>query len=197
MNALPGWYGKLPGAGDFSSRRLPAAFIQAWDTWLQDGLSHATTALGEDWLEVYFVAPIWRFWLLPGLLDVRGWAGLMMPSVDRVGRAFPLTLAWPVDTLPELMAQATHFTAFDDAARSALDVDVGIDDFEAGLVSAAAVARRPPSHDLQAGAAAWQQTAAAARSLWWLGETGPSTRPRSFDGLPAPTAFVTLLEGVA
>ena len=30
--------------------------------------------------------PIWRFVLLPGLIGSNGWAGVLMPSVDRVGR---------------------------------------------------------------------------------------------------------------
>ena len=31
---VPGWFGKLPGLGDFASRRLPDTFVAAWDRWL-------------------------------------------------------------------------------------------------------------------------------------------------------------------
>ncbi len=47
--------------------------------------------LGPAWIEAYNRAPIWRFWLGP---DFCGEAtiGAFMPSVDGVGRAFPLTI---------------------------------------------------------------------------------------------------------
>ncbi len=90
---IPGWYGKLPSLGDFASRRLPAEFINAWDAWLQEVLQATRDALGEGWLDCYLTMPIWRFVLLPGLVGPSGWAGVLMPSVDRVGRQFPLTVA--------------------------------------------------------------------------------------------------------
>jgi type VI secretion system protein ImpM len=31
---LPGFYGKLPTAGDFVTRRLPIDFVRVWDRWL-------------------------------------------------------------------------------------------------------------------------------------------------------------------
>ena len=85
---VPGWFGKLPSLGDFASRRLPDAFVQPWDRWLQRGMLAARAELGEQrWLDVYLVAPVLRFWLAPGLLGSEGWAGLMMPSVDRIVEA--------------------------------------------------------------------------------------------------------------
>ena len=45
---LPGWYGKLPFIGDFANRRLPSAFINAWDDWLQQVIHGSRTALGEE-----------------------------------------------------------------------------------------------------------------------------------------------------
>ena len=36
--AAAGWYGKLPGLGDFAMRRLPPEFVSHWDAWLQSGL---------------------------------------------------------------------------------------------------------------------------------------------------------------
>src|SRR5919109_2865533 len=37
--------------------------------------------------------PAWRFVLGPGVVGANAWAGLMLPSVDAVGRYFPLTVA--------------------------------------------------------------------------------------------------------
>src|SRR5687768_4511338 len=92
-----GWFGKLPALGDFASRRLPDAWIAPWDEWLQAELVNARAALGDDaWTAVYMVAPVRRFWLAPGLLTSQAWLGVLMPSVDSVGRHFPFTLAAPL-----------------------------------------------------------------------------------------------------
>ena len=52
--------------------------------------SHA--ALGDRWLDVYLTSPAWRFVFGPGACGPSPVIGLMAPSVDRVGRYFPLTL---------------------------------------------------------------------------------------------------------
>jgi type VI secretion system protein ImpM len=93
-----GFYGKLPSHGDFVSRHLPGHFIDAWDRWLQQVLASSRTQLAEQWLDYYTSMPVWRFGLASGIIGRECWAGVLMPSVDRVGRYFPLTLAAP---LPE------------------------------------------------------------------------------------------------
>lgn len=90
---LPGFYGKLPALGDFVTRRLPREFIEPWDQWLQDGITASRMQMGSEWLPAYLSAPIWRFALAPDICGHYAWAGALMPSVDRVGRYFPLTMA--------------------------------------------------------------------------------------------------------
>lgn len=92
----PGLYGKLPARGDFVSRRLDAEFIDAWDAWLQRAISASREALGSGWLECFLSAPVWRFLVPAGMISKAGWTGLMVPSVDRVGRYFPFTVAAPI-----------------------------------------------------------------------------------------------------
>lgn len=87
----PAWYGKLPGFGDFAGRRLSGALIADWDAWLQRGLDELRHS-GEGWLESYLHSPVWRFALGAHLLGPHCWLGILMPSVDRVGRYFPLTI---------------------------------------------------------------------------------------------------------
>ncbi|WP_416274539.1 type VI secretion system-associated protein TagF [Lamprobacter sp.] len=87
-----GFYGKLMRNGDFVRRRFPNEVYQIWDPWLQQGMLFSRTALGEHWLDAYLSAPIWRFVLSPGLAGNRLLIGAMMPSVDRVGRYFPITV---------------------------------------------------------------------------------------------------------
>jgi len=138
---VPGWYGKLPGLGDFASRRLPDEFIRAWDEWLQQVIHAARTSLAEAWVDSYLTMPIWRFVLLPGLVGASGWAGVLMPSVDRVGRQFPLTLAAELRSSAAaagaLFEAADWFAALEDAALSVLDPTRGPDDLDHGLASCA------------------------------------------------------------
>ncbi len=89
----PGFFGKVTTHGDFVSRRLPTAFLSVWDSWLQYSLQQSRETLGQEWLNIYLSSPIWRFALAPGVCGGFGWAGILMPSVDRVGRHFPLTIA--------------------------------------------------------------------------------------------------------
>ncbi len=89
----PGFYGKLPCRGDFVGRQLSRDFIDVWDRWLQEGLEAARHRLGEDWLEYYLASPVWRFLLDPGIAGPAPVIGVLMPSVDQVGRYFPLTVA--------------------------------------------------------------------------------------------------------
>jgi type VI secretion system protein ImpM len=95
MAEAPGFFGKLPCRGDFVSRRLPADFIEAWDGWLQSAMAASQEALGGNWLDVYLTSPIWRFALAPGVAGEEGQIGVVMPSVDKVGRYFPLAVAAP------------------------------------------------------------------------------------------------------
>lgn len=91
-----GLYGKLPSHGDFLRRRVSDAFVTVWDEWLQQCIAASRSALGQNWLDVYLTSPVWRFACDTGVCGPRAYAGMMAPSVDRVGRYFPLTLVWEV-----------------------------------------------------------------------------------------------------
>ncbi|MFV8783885.1 type VI secretion system-associated protein TagF [Microbulbifer sp. SA54] len=93
-----GIFGKLPGHGDFVQRDLPTSFINPWDGWLQRAVHGSRELVGERWLDYYLTSPIWRFALSPGVLNEQTWAGILVPSVDSVGRYFPVTMAVPVAT---------------------------------------------------------------------------------------------------
>jgi len=88
-----GWYGKIPGTGDFIARRVPASFSEPWDRWLQQAIKGSKQRLGARWRDAFLSMPAWRFALGPGVVGANAWAGLMVPSVDAVGRYFPLTVA--------------------------------------------------------------------------------------------------------
>lgn len=193
---MTGWYGKLPSLGDFASRRLPDAFVHAWDEWLQRGMACAQEQLGgEAWLARYLVAPIRRFWLAPQLLGDTSWAGLLMPSVDRVGRHFPLTLVMPGASLAQAIAARAWFAQLDATARRVLDTGYTVEAFEAAL--AALEAMPAEADDASAGLAATLLQsggeAGTCASVWWCGEPDDASRYRCFAALPSAAASVSLL----
>ena len=164
-----GWYGKVPGSGDFVTRRLPPAFLEPWDAWLRVALAGSRARLGDGWLDAFLSMPAWRFVLDPGIAGVDAWAGLLAPSVDSVGRYFPLTVACPLqarDACPvrtlwrarkwyaELESLVLGVLA-PDGDRDAFDGELARRGFDAGFV----VARKPAGKSAS-GAQQWQS------SLW-------------------------------
>lgn len=93
MTETRGLFGKLPARGDFVRLGLPGGFVAPWDDWLQVAIAGSRDRLGAEWLPAWLEAPIWRFALAPGLCGPDAALGVLLPSVDRVGRYFPLTLA--------------------------------------------------------------------------------------------------------
>ncbi|WP_263143401.1 type VI secretion system-associated protein TagF [Pseudomonas sp. RIT-PI-AD] len=96
-----GFYGKMPAVGDFVVRGLPRAQVALVDHWLQEGLG-TLQQTEADWLQHYLIAPAWCFVLPPGQWDEQALCGALIPSVDRVGRYFPLVALAPLSA-----AQAT------------------------------------------------------------------------------------------
>lgn len=130
----PGIYGKLPSNGDFVSRRLPTTFVEPWDRWLQESIANSRDQLGERWLDIYLTSPVWRFTLASGAAGQSAWAGLLMPSVDRVGRYFPLTLACPLPAAGNPVSVLTKGESWYNAAEgillTCLEQDLPLPDFD-------------------------------------------------------------------
>ena len=217
----PGFFGKLPTLGDFVQRRLPRQFVEPWDRWLQEVLAESRAQLGDAWLDTYLVSPLWRFVLSPGIAGHNAWAGVMIPSVDRVGRYFPLTLARSVPAQTDcfrLLCAHDWFGPLEDLALSTLEDDFELPGFDAGLLQLP-----PPPVALLAAADAdggrpdaWQLDAADAvlplaasrllrhaledvflsYSLWWCpGAEHVHASLLACQGLPAPQAYVSMLAG--
>ncbi len=88
-----GFYGKLPARGDFVRAGLPRDFTDRWDDWLQSVIAGSRAQMGDSWLPAFLEAPVWRFALPSGMCGARAALGLMLPSVDKAGRYFPLAFA--------------------------------------------------------------------------------------------------------
>jgi type VI secretion system protein ImpM len=197
---IAGWFGKLPALGDFASRRLPDAWRDAWDAWLQSELVRSREELGDDaWLSLYMVAPVRRFWLARGLLTREAWIGVLMPSVDSVGRQFPFTLAAALDDghadLVDALANNDWLDAAEALARQVLDPAFDVEALEQ------AVAELPGLHGerrFEAHAGSWlarelHAARAALRCAWWCEGASRVDQFVCSHVLPTDAAFMALL----
>ena len=130
---MAGFYGKIPSKGDFLSRGLSRDIISVLDDWFQTGMIESKTALGEQWQGFYQVAPIWQFYLSPGILGDNAWFGVWIASVDRVNRSFPMTLLAHNETSIATVGEFRQFdrwlTDCEDLLLDALEPDLDFDDF--------------------------------------------------------------------
>ena len=160
----PAWYGKLAGLGDFASRRLPQETARLLDAWLAQGVDTSRAQLGERWLNVYLTSPLWRFAWAPGVLDASWWFGLMMPSVDNVGRYFPLVVLQPRTEAPAsgeaLDRLEQWYAAVARAALRTLQPAGSLEQFETELAQLARESPLPLSHP----AAPWEAAQYAERT---------------------------------
>lgn len=207
MDNIPGWFGKLPSLGDFASRRLPAEFVEVWDDWLAQGLSDWRAA-DPAWLDAYLAAPAWCFVLGPGLIAKgapgRGarppgpaWAGILMPSVDRVGRYFPLTLASPVQALQAAAAPRLAHWLRVVAVRAveALHQDWSAEQLDEALLEVSDLTWPLPVGDEgsnEFGLALERAAHQGDTALWWLPQAGQSPQTRQTAGLPTGPEFARL-----
>ena len=208
-NQAPGFFGKLPSHGDFVGRRLPPAVRDCFDRWAQAGLVQSRIDLGEAWTPAWLRTPLWRFLVGAGICGDRAWAGVMMPSHDRVGRCFPLLLAAGIDGAPSLSDCLTlhdgWFLRLEELALSALEEAFTLEAFDAALVAqgGAPACHRPgigPMASAHALAALAPPTLSAAlldgQSAWWTTgspEVAPSLAIAA--ALPGPTMFSAFLDG--
>jgi len=127
-----GFFGKLPGHGDFIYRDLPSHFIDVWDNWLQLFISSSQEQIGEDWLDIYLTSPIWRFAFSEGVIDESAWMGITLPSVDRVGRYFPFSVVTSlpagVNPVAEISQQLAWFEHCEALVFRALEDDISLDE---------------------------------------------------------------------
>jgi type VI secretion system protein ImpM len=148
-----GLYGKLPTKRDFIAIGATRNFLDAWEPWLQAGVSASRATLGDRWQQAFLTAPIWRFWLGADLCGTSV-IGAFMPSLDGVGRYFPLTLLACADDgaaipPPEFDAQDDWFRAAETLLISTLDHDKTFDATAADLNELALPLQATPDQSLE------------------------------------------------
>jgi type VI secretion system protein ImpM len=218
-----GLFGKLPAKRDFISVASPRAFLDVWEPFIGGGVSTSRLQLGSGWQTMFLQAPIWRFWL-GSKVSGSTVLGAFMPSVDGVGRYFPLTVfaaAEPDAPLPppELDRQERWFAAAEELLLSALEPGQPFETLTSALdvlplptVDVAApssdVLRLPyrttvvplkPGAEMQAFATLRREDHAslyAETTFWWtIGGEGFQPLAVASTRMPPPYLFTGLLTG--
>ncbi|MBY5931954.1 type VI secretion system-associated protein TagF [Tateyamaria omphalii] len=184
-----GFFGKIPQAGDFVGTGLPRTFETTLDTWLRAAMRESQATLGRGWLDAFLVTPVWRFALGPGIAGADPVTGVMMPSVDRVGRYFPLALAVARSDLIDndtlaLCQDRPFFDAAEALVLSCLSAPTLPSDLSQGVANL-------PLGELPKYGAPDPSTPAVA--YWWT--ASDDNRSHITEGLPSPGDFAALFLG--
>jgi len=175
-----GFDGKLPSRGDFVGRGLPRSFVRPWQAWVDAALAASRLALAEAWLAAWDQTPAWRFALPAGVCGPDAVLGLLMPSLDRAGRRYPLTVAAVFVGASIPPADEAWLDAVEPLALNARAHDWTP---EALMLSLEAV----PAPDLGSETIAGR---------WWTtASAGASPARLAVTGLPEPAAFATIIGG--
>lgn len=171
---VTGFFGKMPARGDFLRVGLPRSFTDPLDDWLSRALTAARADLGERWEAVWSAASTWRFVLPPGACGPAQAVGVLLPSEDRVGRAFPLVIArlGPASD-PE---DARFLTGAERAGREAISHALSPDALQELLTPVADADAPPP-------------LLPSPVALWWT----TNGRRLALPAFPDPEAFAAML----
>ena len=199
-----GIFGKLPAKRDFVQNGMPPELMEVLDPWLQAAVAQSRNDMGKEWLEAYLAAPIWRFWLGRRIAG-RTVRGALMPSVDGVGRYFPLCLAGAFDDPVAPPDLDPHDEWFEELEGHMLETLTDEGNYEA-LVAGAASVNPPeaplalvPEGNLRALFAHLRHENAdmlyGDLSYWWVppGPGGLAPRAMLRRGLPSPVEYASMI----
>lgn len=116
-------FGKIRAKGDFVSRNLDYQVQEFFDQWLQSAFNISQEQIGDEWLKHYLTSPIWRFVISHGGMN-KDIVGFMMPSIDKVGRYYPLFMLEVFDDgkLSGDELNCKNFEELEELAMSTLDL---------------------------------------------------------------------------
>ena len=187
-----GFFGKLPTHGDFISAGLGRPVQNAMDAWLQESLLMVQQEFGKDWERRFTTMPGWRFIVEDGLWGPATIAGVILPSIDRVGRHFPLVIAAQLHAFSDdprcLCLDDTWFTAAEGMAETSGRRDFDIDFFTTGLKRL----RTPRAGEFNPDV---RQGSVSPGAFWWRTDSR-DRQMRGFhvSGAPRPIDFLRLLK---
>jgi type VI secretion system protein ImpM len=218
-----GLFGKLSAKRDFIAIATPRSLLEVWEPWVQAAISASRHQLGPGWQQAFLTAPVWRFWL-GGAICGSTVVGAIMPSLDGVGRYYPLTLHVMMDgdaplAPPSIDSQDEWFGQAETFLLSTLDRAASYDQITDALERLALPRLHEPAADgtpitsfsaatlgMVSPADAFAQSFGAlcaanpevyaAASFWWTsGGEGFPSMAISCRGLPDPFHYSTLLTG--
>jgi type VI secretion system protein ImpM len=209
-----GLFGKLPARRDFVAAGVSRGFLDVWENWAPAALIASREKLGAGWEEAFLGAPIWRFWLGPGLCGTCV-LGASMPSLDGVGRYYPLTIVREgAAPPPEIDLQEAWFDAAETFLLATLGDDASYEQFIVDLdsmpepASDGILGSTPSSGGYKRlGAAPASETFDELRrshwrvlnahnSFWWtIGGATHAPAALACSGMPPPPLFSSMLTG--
>jgi type VI secretion system protein ImpM len=113
------WFGKLPALGDFVGRRMPHALGEEWDHWLRSGMEQLRNEAGDHWPQRFVHTPPW-FFVAPARVTGVPVCGVLAPSIDRVGRYYPIAILAVASEAAATFASDAALSQFFGAARAAI-----------------------------------------------------------------------------
>lgn len=133
-----GFFGKIPAIGDFVHRNLSATTVASVDAWLQEGM-YLLGQQGHSFHDRYMVSQVGFFVLPQRVWADHAVAGFIIPSIDRVGRLFPLVCLHTVADHPHIDFGMlfSELKAASDIAVNALQQRLSPDDLYQRLHTAA------------------------------------------------------------
>lgn len=198
-----GLFGKLPSKRDFIALSAPRAFLRVFEPWLEAGLTEGREhGAIDDWTAAFNSAPIWRFWLGPALCG-EAFTGAFMPSVDGLGRMFPLALigasagANPLEP-PDVDPRDQWFAEVEELLLDALDPNASFETIVArlGALCEAPATRHENALARMFAAMRLEQPdcPADAATFWWtIGGADCPPLALMHKAMPAPATFADMM----
>lgn len=191
------WFGKLPCVGDFCSHNMNACLLSELDDWLSTAMQTGLNTRGGAWMQAYYETPmhgfVWGHNTLPALGTCLV-IGILMPSVDRAGRAFPFVM---LEQLEVGAAKVLPCAALADWFFQAHALCAGALNEEWPLEKLNEMLTGLPPIDAGPGTGSWQEKtllAQAEYTHWFRIDYAGQFKPAmQHHGLPRAEAFDTLL----
>ncbi|SDT88518.1 type VI secretion system-associated protein TagF [Halopseudomonas salegens] len=191
-----GFYGKIPSVGDFVHRGLSGASISLIDAWLQAGMDSMDLNSSPHY-ERYMVSPICCFILPKNVWSHNAVAGFIMPSIDRVGRLFPLVVMLEMsqeeDIDHAILASALAHASAD--ALHALHQRLSPGELYDRLVCSRELTIKAGNSAVFDAGIGDSCSIGGTRSLWWRLSGSEMTEPTVFENSAAEKIFPYLFSG--
>jgi type VI secretion system protein ImpM len=191
-----GFFGKVPSHGDFISDGLERELIGTFDDWMRSGLHACADLFSGRWSEIFTSSPPIRFIIESGIWGNCAYAGVLVPSADRVGRKYPLAIIAQLNSFRKhprtLYLDDTWFMAAEALAETSMTGDFDMSRFNTSVKKL----RLPKPREEDD--APEMVRGRAPTSIWWrIDPVSRRARGLKFDGKPKASDFLRLFSDMA